>query len=87
MEDAVAVVFEVEDVVEGFESGAVIGEPLGGEEALVRLGFVVVGDIVEVKFGDRLPADVRVVSAHGFKVRACVRRRHTRVVMTSVDRR
>ena len=40
MEDAVAVVFEVEDVVEGFESGAVIGEPLGGEEALVRLGFV-----------------------------------------------
>ena len=29
---------------------------------------LVVGDVIEVKFGDRVPADVRVVSAHGFKV-------------------
>jgi len=29
---------------------------------------LVVGDIIEVKFGDRMPADVRVISAHGFKV-------------------
>ena len=58
-----------------------------GDKLNVRAEELVVGDIVEVKFGDRLPADVRVVSAHGFKVRACVRRRHTRVVMTSVDRR
>jgi len=29
---------------------------------------LVLGDIVEVKFGDRLPADVRVINAHGFKV-------------------
>ena len=34
----------------------------------VRAEELVVGDIIEVKFGDRLPADVRVVSAHGFKV-------------------
>ena len=29
---------------------------------------LVVGDIVEVKFGDRMPADVRVIYAQGFKV-------------------
>ena len=44
-----------------------------GDKLNVRAEELVVGDIVEVKFGDRLPADVRVVSAHGFKVRACVR--------------
>ena len=29
---------------------------------------LVVGDIIDVKFGDRVPADVRVITAHGFKV-------------------
>merc|ERR1712227_870386 len=29
---------------------------------------LVVGDVIEVKFGDRVPADIRVVSAHGFTV-------------------
>jgi len=29
---------------------------------------LVVGDIVEVKFGDRVPADIRIIAAHGFKV-------------------
>lgn len=29
---------------------------------------LVVGDIVEVKFGDRVPADIRVLQASGFKV-------------------
>ena len=29
---------------------------------------LVVGDIVEVKFGDRLPADIRVLKCAGFKV-------------------
>jgi len=29
---------------------------------------LVVGDIVEVKFGDRVPADIRIILAHGFKV-------------------
>jgi len=29
---------------------------------------LVVGDVIEVKFGDRVPADIRVISAHGFKV-------------------
>jgi len=29
---------------------------------------LVVGDLVEVKFGDRMPADIRVTYAQGFKV-------------------
>ena len=29
---------------------------------------MVLGDIVEIKFGDRIPADVRLISSHGFKV-------------------
>ena len=34
----------------------------------MRAEELVVGDVIEVKFGDRVPADVRVISAHGFKV-------------------
>lgn len=30
---------------------------------------MVVGDLVEVKGGDRVPADLRVISSHGCKVR------------------
>ena len=30
---------------------------------------LVVGDIIEVKYGDRVGADIRVIEAHGFKVR------------------
>lgn len=40
--------------------------PMNAEE-------LVVGDIVFVKFGDRLPADVRVIEAKGFKVHLSVR--------------
>ena len=29
---------------------------------------LVVGDIVEIKFGDRVPADIRVLEARSFKV-------------------
>lgn len=29
---------------------------------------LVVGDVIEVKFGDRVAADIRVIQAHGFKV-------------------
>jgi len=39
-----------------------------GENKNVLAIELVVGDIVEVKFGDRVPADIRVIRAHGFKV-------------------
>lgn len=34
----------------------------------VKAEELVVGDVVEMKFGDRVPADVRIISCHGFKV-------------------
>ncbi|CAF3349572.1 unnamed protein product [Rotaria sp. Silwood1] len=39
-----------------------------GEKRNLKAEELVVGDIVEVKFGDRVPADIRVLRAHGFKV-------------------
>lgn len=39
-----------------------------GEKVQVRTEDIVAGDIVDVKGGDRIPADIRVVSGHGFKV-------------------
>jgi len=29
---------------------------------------ICIGDIVEVKFGDRIPADIRIIEERGFKV-------------------
>ena len=40
----------------------------GGEKLNVPAEQLVVGDVVEVKFGDRVPADIRILAAHGFKV-------------------
>lgn len=39
-----------------------------GEKQTLRAEDLVLGDIVEVKFGDRIPADLRVIAAHAFKV-------------------
>ncbi|XP_064651492.1 sodium/potassium-transporting ATPase subunit alpha-like isoform X1 [Lineus longissimus] len=39
-----------------------------GEKLNVQAEELVVGDIIDVKFGDLVPADIRVISAHGFKV-------------------
>jgi len=39
-----------------------------GQKENLNATEIVIGDIVEVKFGDRIPADIRVISAHGFKV-------------------
>ncbi|XP_076153173.1 sodium/potassium-transporting ATPase subunit alpha-1-like isoform X2 [Alosa pseudoharengus] len=39
-----------------------------GEKMIINAEEVVVGDLVEVKGGDRIPADLRIISAHGCKV-------------------
>lgn len=41
-----------------------------GEKKHINAEDVVVGDLVEVKGGDRIPADLRIISAHGCKVAA-----------------
>jgi sodium/potassium-transporting ATPase subunit alpha len=40
-----------------------------GEKLTLRAEDLVLGDVVEVKFGDRIPADVRIIEARNFKVR------------------
>lgn len=39
-----------------------------GEKLTLRAEDIVVGDVVEVKFGDRIPADIRIIESRGFKV-------------------
>lgn len=40
-----------------------------GEKRQMHTEDVVVGDIVEIRGGDRIPADIRIISAQSFKVR------------------
>lgn len=40
-----------------------------GEKNIIDAENVVAGDLVEVKSGDRIPADIRVISAQGCKVK------------------
>ena len=39
-----------------------------GEKHTLHAEKLVMGDIIFVKFGDRIPADIRVIEARGFKV-------------------
>ena len=39
-----------------------------GEKLTIKAEELTMGDIIEVKFGDRIPADIRVLEARGFKV-------------------
>lgn len=41
-----------------------------GEKMQIYAELVVLGDLVEVKGGDRVPADLRVISSSGCKVEA-----------------
>jgi len=40
----------------------------GGETMTVVSKELVVGDLVDMKFGDRIPADIRIIQSQGFKV-------------------
>merc|ERR1711962_555616 len=40
----------------------------GGEKITVEAKHLTLGDIVEIKFGDRCPADLRILECRGFKV-------------------
>ncbi|XP_045483726.1 sodium/potassium-transporting ATPase subunit alpha-like [Harmonia axyridis] len=40
----------------------------GGETMTIVSKEIVVGDLVDMKFGDRIPADVRIIQSQGFKV-------------------
>jgi sodium/potassium-transporting ATPase subunit alpha len=39
-----------------------------GEKITIKAEELTLGDIIEVKFGDRIPADIRMIEARGFKV-------------------
>ncbi len=39
-----------------------------GRKMTVKAEDLVVGDVVDVKFGDRLPADIRLIQVSGLKV-------------------
>merc|ERR1712032_95344 len=39
-----------------------------GEKITVKAEELTLGDVVEIKFGDRIPADIRVIECRGFKV-------------------
>merc|ERR1712073_147780 len=39
-----------------------------GEKVTIPASELTLGDVVEIKFGDRVPADLRVIEARGFKV-------------------
>lgn len=46
-----------------------------GEKLQINAELVVLGDLVEIKGGDRIPADLRVISSSGCKVWTRERRR------------
>ena len=39
-----------------------------GVKQTMKAEELTIGDVVEVKFGDRIPADIRIIEARGFKV-------------------
>lgn len=40
----------------------------GGVKIEAPAEALVVGDLIDVKFGDRVPADIRIIAASSFKV-------------------
>jgi len=40
-----------------------------GEKTQILASNIVLGDIIEVKGGDKIPADIRIISSNGMKVK------------------
>lgn len=57
-----------------------------GEKMQLNAEDVVVGDLVEVKGGDRVPADLRIISAHGCKVGENLNRLLQLLFLTALER-
>jgi len=57
-----------------------------GDKLNLHAEELVVGDVIEVKFGDRVAADIRVISAHGFKVRSCTLPPSSVIILTHFGR-
>lgn len=53
-----------------------------GEKLTLRAEDLVLGDVVEVKFGDRIPADIRIIEARNFKV--SIRHDHVRFSLSEI---
>ena len=43
-----------------------------GTRQVINAEDLVVGDIVDVQFGDKIPADIRIIKSSGFKVQFCI---------------
>lgn len=54
-----------------------------GEKLTLQAENLVIGDVVEVKFGDRLPADIRIIEAKNFKVSSVRCSKMTYVIISS----
>ena len=54
-----------------------------GKHVNMAVERLVVGDVVDVKFGDRIPADIRIIASAGFKVHAQVSDIHLRVAFSA----
>lgn len=52
-----------------------------GEKLTLRAEDLTLGDVVEVKFGDRIPADIRIIEARNFKV-SLTAANHTHSLLT-----
>lgn len=67
MESLIHIIFYIQflNTLYCFQQALVIRE---GEKMQINAEQVVAGDLVEVKGGDRIPADLRIISSHGCKV-------------------
>jgi len=56
--------------MEAFKSGQVIYVYVwrGGERKQINVTELVIGDVVEINFGEKTPADIRVFESYGLKV-------------------